>query len=48
MVMVRCSQNVRRIPLGEKHGGTNFLFRFSLMALIDAIVLTGIPSRQIR
>ena len=46
--MLRCSRNARCIPLGENMTDTNFLFSFSLMALIDAIVLTGIPSRQIR
>jgi hypothetical protein len=32
----------------RKHDDTDFLFSFSLTALIDAIVHSGIPSRQIR
>jgi hypothetical protein len=32
----------------RKHGETNFLFLFSRLASIDAILLTGIAFRQIR
>jgi hypothetical protein len=32
----------------RKHGETNFLFFISRLALIDAILLTGIAFRQIR
>jgi hypothetical protein len=46
--MVRCSRYTRLHTLGEKHGETDFLFFISRIALIDAILLTGIAFRQIR
>jgi len=46
--MLQCSPNVRYIPFGENTAIQIFSLLFSRLPLIDAILLTGIPSRQIR
>jgi len=50
--MVRCSHDAALHSFGEdarqKHHETNFLFFISRLALIDAILLTGIAFHQIR
>jgi len=50
--MVRCSRHAALHSFGEaarqKHHETNFLFFISRLALIDAILLTGIAFHQIR
>ena len=42
------SRNMRRIPFGENMAIQIFSFCFRNPPLIDAVILTGIPSRQIR
>ncbi len=46
--MLRCSRNARYIPFGENMAIQIFSFCFRNLPLIDAVILTGIPSRQIR
>ena len=46
--MLQCSPNGRYIPFGENMTIQIFSFSFRNLPLIDAILLTGIPSRQIR
>jgi hypothetical protein len=50
--MLRCSRHAALHSFGEdarqKHPETNFLFFISRLALIDAILLTGIAFHQIR
>jgi hypothetical protein len=44
--MLTCIRSVK--TLGKKRHETNFLFFISRLALIDAILLTGIAFHQIR
>ncbi|MGH6714105.1 MAG: hypothetical protein ACREEK_34760 [Bradyrhizobium sp.] len=46
--MVQRSRKVRRIPFDENMAIQIFSFSFRNPALIDAVIHTGIPSRQIR
>jgi hypothetical protein len=46
--MLRCRRNRRGIPLGEIIAIQIFSFSFRNLPLIDAVILTSIPSRQIR
>jgi hypothetical protein len=46
--MLQRSRNLHRIPFGENMAIQIFLFSFRNLPLIDAVILTGIPSRQIR
>jgi hypothetical protein len=46
--MLQRSRNPRCISLGENIAMQIFSFCFRNPALIDAVILTGIPSRQIR
>jgi hypothetical protein len=46
--MLQCSRNALRIPFGENMAIQIFSFYFRNPPLIDAFLLTSIPSRQIR
>jgi hypothetical protein len=46
--MLRCRRNRRGIPFGEIIAIQIFSFSLRNLPLIDAVILTGIPSRQIR
>jgi hypothetical protein len=46
--MLQRSRNTRRIPFGENMAIQIFSFSFRNLALIDGVLRTGIPSRQIR
>ena len=46
--MLQCSREACCIPFGENMAIQIFSFSFRSLALIDAVILAGIPSRQIR
>jgi hypothetical protein len=46
--MLRCIRDARCIPFGENMTTRIFSFSFRSPPVIDAVIRTGIPSRQIR